>query len=85
MSQEKFDAVLMDIHMPEMDGMEVTKAIRSHADTHIAGLPVIGLTAAVLKDERKRYLDAGMNTVLAKPLDIAEVQTTLCELSSAEI
>ena len=84
-SQEKFDAVLMDIHMPEMDGMEVTKAIRSHADTHIAGLPVIGLTAAVLKDERKRYLDAGMNTVLAKPLDIAEVQTTLCELSSAEI
>ncbi len=80
--QEKFDVVFMDIHMPEMDGMEVTKAIRNNADSSISGLPVIGLTAAVLKDQRQLYLEAGMNSVLAKPLDIAEVQSTLCALSA---
>ncbi len=72
-----FTAVLMDIHMPEMDGMETTRLIRAHPEPGIASLPVVGLTASVLKDERQRYMDAGMDAVLAKPLDIEAVLEVL--------
>jgi signal transduction histidine kinase/ActR/RegA family two-component response regulator len=79
--QQPFMAVLMDIHMPGMDGMEATRVIRSHPDPRVAALPVIGLTAAVLKDERQRYVAAGMNAVLAKPLEIETVQGVLQQLA----
>ena len=62
-----FDAVLMDVQMPGMDGLEVTRRIRS--DLGLQALPVIALTAGALVEERSRALEAGMQGFLSKPLD----------------
>ena len=64
---EAFDAVLMDLQMPEMDGLEATRRIR--ADLGLRILPVIALTAGALAEERQRAMEAGMDGFLTKPLD----------------
>jgi PAS domain S-box-containing protein len=66
-----FDAILMDVQMPVMDGLSATRAIRR--ELGLTELPVIALSAGVLYQERKAALDAGLNDFLAKPLDIAEM------------
>ena len=66
-TNHNFDLVLMDIQMPEMDGMEATKAIRAGADKKKAQIPVIALTANALKGADAKYLAAGMNNYLSKP------------------
>jgi CheY-like chemotaxis protein len=63
----KFDAVLMDIDMPIMDGITATRQLRSQA--RFAMLPVIALTAAVTEVERNQYMAAGMNDVISKPVN----------------
>lgn len=64
---EMFDAVLMDVQMPEMDGYEATRRIRS--ELKLTGLPVIALTAGALAEERRQAEEAGMNDFLTKPLE----------------
>jgi len=59
------DAVLMDLHMPEVDGLEATRRLRVQPAT--AGLPIIALSAAVLDAERAQAQAAGMNGFVAKP------------------
>ncbi len=59
------DLILMDIHMPEMDGVEATKYIR--ATEHGARLPIVGLTAEAFSERHDLFRDAGMNDVLTKP------------------
>lgn len=75
-----FDAVLMDVQMPDLNGLEVTKIIRSGSDPKISRLPVIALTASVIKDERQLYLEAGMNDVLVKPLDLEAIKRSVLKL-----
>jgi len=62
-----FDLVLMDIQMPEMDGIHATQCIRQLADRKKASIPVIALTANALKGDSDTYLQAGMNDYLSKP------------------
>jgi len=71
-----FDVILMDIHMPVMDGVSATRAIRE-GSTKAKLVPIIGLTASVMKDEKKRYLKAGMNAVEAKPIVIKKLMKTI--------
>ena len=65
--QESFDVILMDVHMPLMDGCEATKAIRALTANPNAQIPIIALTAAALLDEKNRVMEAGMNEFLTKP------------------
>jgi CheY-like chemotaxis protein len=67
--KEMYDLVLMDIQMPEMDGLEATMHIRNMADSKKAGVPIVALTANVLKGDGERYMAAGMNGYLSKPFD----------------
>lgn len=63
----KYDLVLMDIHMPEMDGVEATRTIRNSAENINQHVPIIAMTAAALLDEKNRAIKAGMNDYLTKP------------------
>ena len=65
--QQKYDLILMDIHMPHMDGCEATEVIRGDAESPNQGTPIIALTAAALLEEKTRALEAGMNDFVTKP------------------
>lgn len=67
--KKMYDLVLMDIQMPEMDGLEATRRIRSMQDEKKASIPIVALTANVLKGDGDRYIAAGMNNYLSKPYD----------------
>jgi len=71
--RECFDLVLMDVHMPEMDGFEATRAIRRvEASTH-AHVPIIAMTACAMKGDRERCLESGMDDYIGKPPVLAEL------------
>lgn len=73
MEQANFDCILMDVQMPEMDGIEATQRIRQLADPVKANIPIIALTANALKGDSEKYLAAGMTDYLAKPFDEARL------------
>lgn len=64
-----FDAILMDVRMPMMDGIEATKAIRALSRPDAAAVPIIAMTADVFAEEQMRSLEAGMDEHLSKPID----------------
>jgi signal transduction histidine kinase/CheY-like chemotaxis protein len=67
--QQPFDLILMDINMPEMDGMEVTRKIRALEKDYSDKITIIALTASIMADEKKHYIESGMNGVIGKPID----------------
>ncbi|MEM6344409.1 MAG: ATP-binding protein [Bacteroidota bacterium] len=71
--QEKFDLILMDIHMPEQDGIEATKEIRQREAHHQAqhSTPILAFTASVIEEEIKGFIAAGMDDWVSKPFDPA--------------
>lgn len=73
--ERAFDAVLMDIQMPDIDGYEATRRIRN--DARFRDLPIIAMTANASDDDRKATLAAGMTAHLAKPIDLPRVVATL--------
>ncbi len=76
MEKQTFDAILMDVHMPEMDGIEATEHIRRQHQYQ--SIPIIALTAGVTQEERLRCLNCGMNDFVAKPVNPEELIRVLC-------
>ena len=75
-----YDAVLMDIQMPAMDGYTAAKRIRSLPEKEKAEIPIIAVTANAFEEDRKVALEAGMNGHLAKPYDVEKMMATLAEI-----
>jgi PAS domain S-box-containing protein len=68
-ANQNYDAVLMDIHMPEMGGLEATQIIRAKEENYFQKLPIIALTASMLNTEINQITNAGMDDYLLKPFD----------------
>lgn len=66
LQENSVDIILMDVHMPEMDGVEATKFIK---ENNLSNAPIIGMTASVMNDERKTYIEAGMDVLVEKPVN----------------
>ena len=79
-----YDAVLMDVRMPVMDGIEATRAIRALDRADAASVPIIAMTADAFDDERKRTLEAGMDYHLSKPIDPQLLYRTLARFIGQE-
>lgn len=73
-----FDAILMDIMMPEMDGLSATKAIRALDREDAGTIPIIAMTANAFDEDEKKCMEAGMNAHLVKPLDIQKMKEAVC-------
>ena len=83
LAHTRFDAVLMDVQMPEMGGFEATAAIRSREATkQLPRVPIVAMTAHAMKGDRERCLAAGMDAYLTKPLDSRRLCVTVEELAA---
>ena len=69
----KYDLILMDIHMPEMDGYQATQNIRALDIPRAKSIPIVAMTANVFREDIERCLAAGMNDHIGKPIDISEI------------
>lgn len=79
LKNNQYDCILMDMHMPEMDGIETTKNIRTNEKNKVnKNIPIIVLTAALTDEDKKRYIATGMNGIVAKPFN---KKTVLEEIS----
>jgi CheY-like chemotaxis protein len=75
-TRSNYDIVLMDVQMPELDGVAATKEIRS-IEGAIGKLPIIAMTANAMLGDRERYLEAGMTDYISKPIDQRELLQTI--------
>lgn len=85
--KNKYDLIFMDIQMPEMDGIEATKLIREfEVDTaKDKKMPIIAMTANVMKGDREKFIEAGMNDYIGKPFKINELSELIDKIMSSEI
>ncbi|WP_300528801.1 ATP-binding protein [Maricaulis sp.] len=77
-----FDIILMDIHMPEMDGLAATAALLADAGLS-TGAPIIALTASAMEEDRQTYLAAGMSGLLGKPVQISDLDAMIAAHTGA--
>lgn len=77
LQRQHIDLILMDIHMPELDGMEATRRIRLLNDEVKRNIPIVALTAGALPAERQKAIEAGMNGFVTKPIEADELKLAL--------
>jgi len=80
-SEDTPDLILMDINLPDIDGMEVTRRLKS--DMGLRGIPVVALTANAMVGDRERYLEAGCDGYLRKPISRDELRETIAAYCKA--
>jgi signal transduction histidine kinase/CheY-like chemotaxis protein/HPt (histidine-containing phosphotransfer) domain-containing protein len=80
LAQQPFDLVLLDVQMPEMDGLETSVAIRAREQEQGGHVPIIAMTAHAMADDRERCLQAGMDAYLTKPVRPQELFETIANL-----
>jgi len=76
---EKYNLILMDVHMPVMDGLEATRVIRSLDRGNLRVIPIIALTAATEEEEIEKCYEAGMNGFIGKPISNEELVAVIAE------
>ena len=79
----EFDAVLMDIQMPVMDGYQATREIRKLPNPELARIPIIAMTADAFAEDKRRALDAGMNEHISKPVNVKTLLNVLARYIAA--
>ncbi|QDU39482.1 Sensory/regulatory protein RpfC [Maioricimonas rarisocia] len=85
--QQSFDLILMDVQMPEMDGLDATREIRSIESMHGGHTPIVAMTARAMKGDRERCLEAGMDAYVPKPFrrhELYEAMAPFFETSAGE-
>ncbi|TVM19367.1 histidine kinase [Oceanidesulfovibrio indonesiensis] len=91
LAEKEFDLVLMDVQMPEMDGVEATRIVRA-GGIELGGellsmrnpdIPIIALTAHAMKGDRERFLEVGMNEHVSKPLNLPHLNQAICRVVKA--
>jgi CheY-like chemotaxis protein len=75
LKSNSYDCILMDIQMPELDGLQATYQIRSIPE--LKDIPIIGLSAALSKSDRESWRQSGMNDFIAKPFEVEDLAKTL--------
>ena len=77
LEQDDYDIILMDLHMPEIDGIEATRRIRAMRDENKSSIPIIALTANIMHAEQEKCLNAGMNGFVAKPFTPEKLEAVI--------
>ncbi len=85
MQQETFDLVLMDVQMPEMNGLEATRAIRAGERETGGHVPIVAMTAHAMKGAREDCLRAGMDEYLSKPIQVSELVRIMDSLTAGKV
>ena len=78
-----FDAILMDIQMPEMNGYDAARAVRSMDRADAEEIPIVAMTANAFAEDVERSREAGMNAHVAKPIDLEVLMDTLWKVMKA--
>ncbi len=73
LNRDNFDVILMDIHMPEVDGLQATRMIRAREQYTGHHIPIIAVTAFAMKGDAEKCLEAGMDAYIAKPIQATEL------------
>jgi signal transduction histidine kinase/ActR/RegA family two-component response regulator len=81
LERDRFDLVLMDVQMPELDGLDATRIIREKMK--LTDLPIVAITAMAMKGDREKCLDAGMNAYISKPIELDTLLRTLWGLTKS--
>ncbi len=82
---DTYDAILMDVHMPIMNGYQATKAIRMLADESRNKIPIIAMTADAFAEDVQKCLDSGMNGHVAKPIDMNKLMKYLGRIRNGQL
>jgi signal transduction histidine kinase/CheY-like chemotaxis protein len=82
--REEFDVILMDVQMPDMDGLEATGAIRQREQATGTRIPIVALTARNMREDRERCIAAGMDAFITKPIQAAEFLRVVEQVAAGE-
>ena len=85
LEKEDFDLILMDMEMPQMDGLEATRVIRRRETKSGQHVPILAMTAYALKEDKERCLEAGMDSYIPKPVKLEELYTAIRDLLSSDM
>ncbi len=76
------DVILLDVNLPDIDGYEVARRLRSSSKTELAHTPIVAVTANAMKGDSQKALDAGCDLYLSKPINIQELLEKVCSLAN---